>query len=68
MMEDKREGKERDTHLYTTDILRSVRPRIRPLLLIMTVRSRYADLEVLEDAAEELEIRQLDSIDPNIIA
>lgn len=54
-----------ETYLYTTRVLSSVRTRGDPLAII---RLRHANSKILEHTTKELIVRQLDGINPNIVA
>lgn len=58
----------RETHLNSANVPRPVRPHSSPLWHVRGIRLRHADGKVFEHAAEELEIGELDGIDPDVLA
>lgn len=55
-------------YLHNADVLRSVRARERPALGVCGVCLGNADGKVFEYATEELEVRQLHRVDPDVFA
>jgi hypothetical protein len=60
--------RESDAHLNATTVLGSVRIDDRPRRGVTLVRPRDADAHVAEHAREELERRELDGVDADVVA